>query len=193
MHSITDFNALTGKGIRGVINQKQVALGNNGLLELLDLPSAAFTAQAEELRQKGQTVMFVIVDNKIAGLITVSDPLKLTSLAAIKALQKDGIRIIMVTGDSRTTSNAVAKMLAITEIEAEVLPQNKHEVVKRLRQQGNIVAMAGDGINDAAALAKLTLVSRWALERISPYKARILPWSKEISWVLSVRDNLAKV
>ena len=154
LQNSTEFNAEIGKGIRGIINQKQVALGNIKLLELLNLQSGALTIKAEELRRQGQTVMFVIVDNKISGLIGVSDPLKPTTLQAVKALRKDGIRIIMITGDNRTTAEAVAKILDITDIEAEVLPQNKHAIVKNLRKEGQIVAMAGDGINDAAALAE---------------------------------------
>lgn len=154
LQNSTEFNAEIGKGIRGIINQKQVALGNIKLLELFNLQSGALTIKAEELRRQGQTVMFVIVDNKISGLISVYDPLKPTTLQAVKALRKDGIRIIMITGDNRTTAEAVAKILDITDIEAEILPQNKHAIVKNLRKKGQIVAMAGDGVNDAAALAE---------------------------------------
>ena len=154
LQNSTEFNAEIGKGIRGIINQKQVALGNVKLLELLNLHSGVLTSKGEELRRQGQTVMFVIIDNKIAGLIGVSDPLKPTTVQAVKALRKDGIRLIMITGDNRTTAEAIAKILDITEIEAEVLPQNKHAIVKKLRKEGQIVAMAGDGINDAAALAE---------------------------------------
>jgi P-type Cu+ transporter len=154
LQNATEFNAEVGKGIRGVIDQKQVALGNVKLVELLNLHADVFIVKAEELRHQGQTVMFVIVDNKIAGLISVSDPLKPTTLEAIKALRKENIRIIMLTGDNHTTALAIANILGINDIEAEVLPQNKHEVVKRLRKEGYIVAMAGDGVNDAAALAE---------------------------------------
>lgn len=150
----TEFNAEIGKGIRGVVSQRQIALGNLKLLELLNINPDTFAITAEELRQQGQTVMFVVVDNKIAGLIAVSDPLKPTTAVAIRVLQQDGIRIMMVTGDGRTTAEAVAKTLGITDVKAEVLPQNKNDIVKRLRQEGHVVAMAGDGINDAAALAE---------------------------------------
>lgn len=154
LQNSTEFNAEIGKGIMGIINQKQVALGNVKLLDLLNLHSGVLTVKAEELRHQGQTVMFVIIDNKMAGLIGVSDSLKPTTLQAVKALREDGIRIIMITGDNRATAEAIAKILDITDIEAEILPQNKHAIVKNLRTQGQIVAMAGDGINDAAALAE---------------------------------------
>ncbi len=150
----TDFHADIGKGIRGVVNQQHIALGNEKLLAQLALQSSAEISKAEALRQHGQTVMFMVIDNKIAGLITVSDPLKPTTQQAIHALQQDGIHIMMVTGDSLTTAKAIAKILNITDIEANVLPQNKYEVVQRLHHDGRIVAMAGDGINDAAALAE---------------------------------------
>ncbi len=150
----TEFLAEVGKGIKGMIDQKNVALGNAKLLDLLNLPSDSFADKAEELRRKGATVMYVVVENKIVGLISVSDPVKTTTPAALKALREEGIRIIMLTGDNRTTAEAVAKKLGIDSIEAEILPQQKNEIVKRLRQEGNIVSMAGDGINDAAALAE---------------------------------------
>ena len=149
-----EFYAEIGKGVRGVINNKKIALGNLKLLELLNIKAEAFAEKAEQLRHEGGTVMFVVVDNEIAGLISVADPIKPTTPQALKALQKEGIRIVMVTGDNRTTAEAVAKTLGIDAIEAEILPQKKNEIVKRLKQQGNIVAMAGDGINDAAALAE---------------------------------------
>ncbi len=150
----TEFIAEIGKGIRGVIDQKQVALGNLALLTLLNLQPGSLTKKTDELRQDGATVMYVVVDNKIVGLISVSDPIKETTPAALKALREKGIRIVMLTGDNRITAEAVAKKLEIDSIEAEILPQQKNEIVKRLRQAGNIVAMAGDGINDAAALAE---------------------------------------
>jgi Cu+-exporting ATPase len=150
----SDFSAEIGKGIRGVIDHKRVALGNIKLLDLLNLQVGSFTKKAEELQKEGGTVMFVVVDEQVVGLISVADPVKVTTPSALKALRKDGIRIVMVTGDNRITAEAVAKSLEIDAIEAGVLPQEKHEIVKRLRQEGNIVAMAGDGINDASALAE---------------------------------------
>jgi Cu+-exporting ATPase len=124
------------------------------LLDLLDLQVGSFSKKAEELQKEGGTVMFVVVNEQIVGLISVADPVKATTASALKALRKDGIRIVMVTGDNRITAEAVAKSLEIDAIEAGVLPQEKYEIVKRLRQEGNIVAMAGDGINDASALAE---------------------------------------
>jgi Cu+-exporting ATPase len=150
----SEFFAEIGKGVRGVINNKKIALGNLKLLELLHINADTFTEKAEQLRSEGGTVMFVVVDDQIAGLISVADSIKSTTSQALTALQKEGIRIVMVTGDNRTTAEAVAKTLGIDEIEAEILPQKKNEIVRRLKQQGNIVAMAGDGINDAAALAE---------------------------------------
>jgi Cu+-exporting ATPase len=150
----SDFSAEIGKGIRGVIGHKRVALGNIKLLDLLNLQVGSFTKKAEELQKEGGTVMFVVVDQQVVGLISVADPVKATTPSALKALRKDGIRIVMVTGDNRITAEAVAKSLEIDAIEAGVLPQEKHEIVKRLRQEGNVVAMAGDGINDASALAE---------------------------------------
>jgi Cu+-exporting ATPase len=150
----TDFSAEVGRGIQGVIDHKHVALGNAKLLELLGLQEGSFEKKAEELQREGGTVMFVVVDKQIVGLISVADPVKTTTASALKALRKDGIRIVMVTGDNRITAEAVAKSLEIDSIEAGVLPQEKNEIVKRLRQEGNIVAMAGDGINDASALAE---------------------------------------
>lgn len=150
----TEFFAEIGKGVRGIINNKKITLGNLKLLELLHINADNFTEKAEQLRRESGTVMFVIIDDQIAGLISVADPIKLTTPQALKELQQEGIRIVMVTGDNRTTAEAVAKTLGIDAIEAEILPQKKNEIVRRLKQQGNIVAMAGDGINDAAALAE---------------------------------------
>jgi Cu+-exporting ATPase len=150
----TDFSAEVGRGIQGVIDHKHVALGNAKLLELLGLQVGSFEQKAEELQREGGTVMFVVVDKQIVGLISVADPVKATTASALKALRKEGIRIVMVTGDNRITAEAVAKSLEIDSIEAGVLPQEKNEIVKRLRQEGNVVAMAGDGINDASALAE---------------------------------------
>lgn len=150
----TQFKAEIGKGITGVIDNKRVALGNAALLQMLSLQPGSFTEKAEELRRSGGTVVFIVVDDQIAGLISVSDPVKATTPAALHALREQGLHIVMVTGDNRTTAEAVAKKLGIDAVEADVLPQQKTEVIKRLRAQGYLVAMAGDGINDAAALAE---------------------------------------
>jgi Cu+-exporting ATPase len=148
------FESLTGRGIRGRIAGRLIALGNKKLLEELGVDAGTFAAKAETLRADGQTIMFVLIDGKLAGLIGVADPIKGTTAEAIHQLHADGIRIVMLTGDSRTTAEAVAKKLEIDEVVAEVLPQEKAGVVKRLQSEGRFVAMAGDGINDAPALAQ---------------------------------------
>jgi Cu+-exporting ATPase len=152
--SAESFESLTGRGVRGRVGGREVALGNQKLLEEMRVDAGAFAAQAETLRADGQTVMFVLVDGKVAGLVGVADPIKLTTPEAIRQLHADGIRIVMLTGDSRTTAGAVAAKLQIDEVVAEVLPQDKAAAVKRLQAQGRFVAMAGDGINDAPALAQ---------------------------------------
>jgi len=129
-------------------------LGNQKLLEEFRVNPGSLAAKAEALRGDGQTVMFVIVENEIAGLLGVADPIKKTTAEAIRKLHSEGIRIVMLTGDSRTTANAVAGKLQIDEIVAEVLPQGKAAVIQRLQGEGRFVAMAGDGINDAPALAQ---------------------------------------
>jgi heavy metal translocating P-type ATPase len=149
-----DFDAPTGKGVVGMVEGRRVALGNARLLGDLGLEAAWFTDRAEELRRVGQTVMFVVLDDAAAGLIGVADPIKETTPKAIHDLHADGLRIVMLTGDNRTTAEAVARKLGIDEVEAEVLPQEKGEVVKKHKAEGRIVAMAGDGVNDAPALAE---------------------------------------
>jgi Cu+-exporting ATPase len=148
------FESLTGRGVRGRVGGRTVALGNRTLLEEMQADAGALAAKGESLRADGQTVMFVLVDGKIAGLVSVADPVKETTAEAIRQLHEDGIRIVMLTGDSRTTAEAVARKLQIDEVVAEALPQGKAGVVKRLQGEGRFVAMAGDGINDAPALAQ---------------------------------------
>ena len=148
------FESLTGRGVRGRVENFSVALGNAKLLEEMKIDPGPLAAKAEAMRADGQTVMFVVVDNKIAGLLAVADPIKQTSAEAIEKLHADGIRIVMLTGDSRTTAQAVAGKLQIDEVIAEVLPQDKANIVKKLQGEGRFVAMAGDGINDAPALAQ---------------------------------------
>jgi Cu+-exporting ATPase len=149
-----DFDAPTGKGVMGIVEDHRVALGNARLMDDLGLAPGRFAAQAEELRRDGQTVMFVAVDDAVAGLIGVADPIKETTPKAIRDLRADGLRIVMLTGDNRTTAEAVARKLGIDDIEAEVLPQQKGDVVKKHKADGRVVAMAGDGVNDAPALAE---------------------------------------
>ena len=149
-----DFEYLTGKGVTGQVNGRQVALGNLRLLEELGLEAGKLGEQADSLRQEGQTVMFVAVDGKAAGLVAVADPVKETTPAAIQRLHEEGIRVVMLTGDNRTTAEAVARKLDIDEVIPEVLPYQKAEKVNELQGEGRFVAMAGDGINDAPALAQ---------------------------------------
>ncbi|MGH7965137.1 MAG: heavy metal translocating P-type ATPase, partial [Candidatus Binatia bacterium] len=148
------FRSLTGKGVTGAVNGRIVALGNRKLLEDLTINPDALLERAETLRRDGQTVMFVAVNGGPAGLLGVADPIKESTAEAVHMLRADGIRIVMLTGDSRTTAQAVARKLGIDEVEAEVLPEQKGEVVKQFQAAGRIVAMAGDGINDAPALAQ---------------------------------------
>jgi Cu+-exporting ATPase len=147
----TEFRSLTGRGVVGQVEGREVAVGNEQLFEELGIPAPG---GATELRREGQTVMLVAIDSKPAGLVGVADPIKPSSVEAIRELRAQGIRIVMLTGDSRTTAEAVARKLGIDEFEAEVLPDKKAELVKRLQAEGRIVAMAGDGINDAPALAQ---------------------------------------
>jgi Cu+-exporting ATPase len=149
-----DFESIAGKGVMGKIGGHEVALGNLKLMSDLGLQQGDLSEKAERMRSEGQTVMFVVVDKKIVGLLGVADPIKGTTLEAIRQLRGDGIQVVMLTGDSRTTAENVAKELGIDKIIAEVLPNQKAEEVKRLQEEGYIVAMAGDGINDAPALAQ---------------------------------------
>ena len=146
--------SLTGRGVRGRVGGSPVALGNQRLLEELHVDPGPLVAKAEVLRADGQTVMFVVVENKIVGLLGVADPIKQTTADAIRRLHENGVRIVMLTGDSRTTAQTVADKLHIDDVVAEVLPQDKAGAVKRLQEEGRFVAMAGDGINDAPALAQ---------------------------------------
>jgi Cu+-exporting ATPase len=148
------FESLTGKGVTGTIGGRSVALGNVKLMDDIGVDVGALAQRAESMRTDGQTVMFVAVDGSPAGLVGVADPIKETTPQAIEHLHKEGVRITMLTGDSRTTAEAVAKKLDIDDVVAEVLPDEKVEVVKRLQSEGRVVAMAGDGINDAPALAQ---------------------------------------
>jgi Cu+-exporting ATPase len=149
-----DFQSLTGKGVTGTIDGRKVAVGNAKLLEQLSVDAAALSSKADELRKGGQTVMYVAVDGKLAGLVGVADPIKASTAEAISLLHRSGVQVVMLTGDNRITAEAVAKQLGIDRIEAEVLPERKAEIVKQLQGEGRIVAMAGDGVNDAPALAQ---------------------------------------
>jgi Cu+-exporting ATPase len=149
-----EFRSITGKGVTGRVDGAPVALGNRALLQQLDIPvSEAQEAEAERLRNEGATVVYLTVERHLAGLVAIADPVKETTPAALDTLRAEGIRIVMLTGDNRTTAQAVAGGLGIGEVEAEVLPDQKRAVVERLRKAGRVVAMAGDGVNDAPALA----------------------------------------
>jgi Cu+-exporting ATPase len=148
------FESMTGKGVSGTIDGRRVLLGNRSLLEDARIDAAALAERAEVLRADGLTVMFVAIDGSQAGLIGASDPIKASSAEALRRLHDEGVRVVMATGDNRTTAASVARTLGLDGFEAEVLPARKVEVVKRLQAQGRIVAMAGDGINDAPALAQ---------------------------------------
>jgi len=150
----TDFESVTGKGVKGRIGEHEVALGNPALLASLGVDAEALADEAETLRADGRTVMFVALDGRRAGLVAVADPVKETTPEAIEALHAEGLRIVMLTGDSETTAKAVAKRLGIDEVIAGVLPEQKADKVKALQAEARFVAMAGDGINDAPALAQ---------------------------------------
>ncbi|MGE5180949.1 MAG: copper-transporting P-type ATPase [Acidobacteriota bacterium] len=152
--SAARFDSLTGKGVVGEVDGRQVALGNRALMEHIHADASALAARAEELRADGQTVMLVAIDGKPAGLVGVADPIKASTPEAIRALHAAGVRIVMLTGDSATTASAVATKLGLDDVRAEVLPDEKAEVVQELQRAGRVVAMAGDGINDAPALAQ---------------------------------------
>jgi len=151
---IDDFEAVTGKGVRGRVDGKSVALGNLALLEELGLDGGKFLEKANERRDQGETVMFVVLDGEIAGLVSVADPVKDSTPAALESLHRLGFRIIMATGDNERTAKAIGARLGIDEIRADVLPEDKARIIRELQQRGNKVAMAGDGVNDAPALAQ---------------------------------------
>jgi Cu+-exporting ATPase len=152
--SVSDFESVTGQGVRGRANGQVLALGNAALMSASGVTVDSIREQADELRRQGRTVIFLSVDRKLAGAIAVGDPVKETTPAALAALKADGLRLVMLTGDNRATAQAVAAALPIDEVIAEVQPQDKVNVVARLQAQGRRVAMAGDGINDAPALAR---------------------------------------
>ncbi len=150
----TAFESITGKGVIGEVGRRRIALGNAGLLDSLGVDPGLLASRAEALRAQGQTVMFIVVGDEAAGIVSVADPIKGTTPAAIEALHEEGVRIVMLTGDSETTAKAVAARLGLDEVVAGVLPDQKASTVKRLQSEGHVVGMAGDGINDAPALAQ---------------------------------------
>jgi Cu+-exporting ATPase len=153
LQDVSEFASLTGKGVTGNVGGHAVGVGTSGLLGNLGV-GAGLNGHADTLRRDGATVMFVMVDGRAAGIIAVADPIKAMTAAALDGLRADGVKIVMLTGDNRLTALAVAAKLGITDIEAEVLPDQKNAIVRRLRGEGRVVAMAGDGVNDAPALAE---------------------------------------
>ncbi len=151
--AVSDFEAPSGNGVSGRIDGRTVALGNAGFLEGGGVDVSGLKARGDELRRDGATAVFVAVDGRAAGVVAVADPIKPSAEGAIRALKQDGLRVVMLTGDDRTTAEAVARKLGIDEVHADVLPERKHEVVAALKREGRVVAMAGDGVNDAPALA----------------------------------------
>jgi Cu+-exporting ATPase len=152
--AIERFQSHSGKGLEASVDGRPVILGNAAMMADASIPSGAAAARAEQLRQDGQTVMFLGVDGELAGLLSVADPIKTTTAEAIAALHAEGLRIVMLTGDSLTTARAVAATLKIDEVKADVLPADKRNVIRDLQRQGRVVAMAGDGVNDAPGLAE---------------------------------------
>jgi len=150
----SDFDAVTGKGVRGTINGRDVALGNSAMMEEIGIDHSDLAAKADGLRDDGKTAMFVAIDGKLAGLVAVADPVKETTAEAIRSLHEEGFKVVMVTGDNARTAKAVAGRLGIDEVRADVLPDQKAEIVRELQRNGSKVAMAGDGVNDAPALAQ---------------------------------------
>ena len=154
LHDVSDFVSVTGQGVTGLVAGRRIAIGNARLLEGSGIAIPTLEKEAEARRGQGATVIYVTVDGRPAGIVAVADPIKPSTPAALDSLGKAGIRIVMLTGDNRRTAQAVADKLGIAEIEAEVLPEQKNRIVRRLRSEGRVVAMAGDGVNDAPALAE---------------------------------------
>ena len=150
---VTDFDSPVGRGVIGVVEGRTVTLGSADFLTSQNIDPAALVADADRLRADGATAIFITVDGQAAGIFAIADPVKATTLEAVKALRATGIEVVMLTGDNRVTAQAVARRLGIDRVEAEVLPDHKADVVQRLRAEGRVVAMAGDGVNDAPALA----------------------------------------
>ncbi len=149
-----NFQSFTGQGVAGEVLGRKIAVGTPGFLAGMGFDTAPISLQAETLRKQGQTVVLAVIDGKAAGVIAVADPIKPSAREAVTALKRSGLRLVMLTGDNRATAESIAKQLGITEFEAEVLPEQKLAIVKKLQSEGRIVAMAGDGVNDAPALAQ---------------------------------------
>ncbi len=154
LQEVADFDSVTGKGVVGMVGGREVLLGNAAMMRDRGVALDELDARADDLRREGATALFAAVDGRPGGVIAVADPIKASTPHALETLRADGVRIVMLTGDNRTTAEAVARRLGIDEVEAEVLPDQKHQVVRKLKSEGRVVAMAGDGVNDAPALAE---------------------------------------
>jgi len=150
---VENFDSPVGKGVTGSVDGRKLVIGNRRIMAEASIDTSSLDQSADELRREGATAIFVAIDGKATGILAIADPIKATTPAAISALKEAGIRVVMLTGDNATTAKAVAQKLGIADVEAEVLPEDKSKVVERFRQQGIVVAMAGDGVNDAPALA----------------------------------------
>ena len=153
LSAVSEFDSPIGKGVTGIVDGQRLVIGNARIMEQAQIDTQAFDEPADQLRKDGSTAIFVGSDDKVIGILAIADPVKPTTPEAVAALKGAGIKVIMLTGDNATTAKAVAAKLGIEEVEAEVLPEDKGKIVERLRHAGRIVAMAGDGINDAPALA----------------------------------------
>ena len=154
MEEVADFSSVTGKGVVGKVGGRMVSLGNAKMMRDQGIVLGDLEMRADEFRREGATALFAAIDGKPGGVIAVADPIKASTPQALETLRADGVRIVMLTGDNRTTAEAVARRLGIDDVEAEVLPEDKNQIVRRLKAQGRVVAMAGDGVNDAPALAE---------------------------------------
>ncbi|MDQ2803343.1 MAG: heavy metal translocating P-type ATPase, partial [Pseudomonadota bacterium] len=153
LQQAADFASVTGKGVTGTVSGRRLALGNARLMAALDIGLDGLAARADALRSDGATALFLAIDGKPGGVVAVADPVKRTTPEALATLKANGLRIVMLTGDNRRTAEAVARKLGLDEVEADVLPEDKQRVVRRLQEEGRVVAMAGDGVNDSPALA----------------------------------------
>jgi len=154
VESCSDFNSYTGKGVEGIVNGKKISIGNLTWMKELNVGFGRFENNAEKMQEEGATVMFITIDAKPAGIIGVADPIKETTIGALTELKNTGLNIVMLTGDNEKTAMAVATKLGIENVKADVLPDQKYDIIKKLKDEGRIVAMAGDGINDAPALVQ---------------------------------------
>ncbi len=175
-----DFDSPVGKGVTGSVDGRMLIIGSHRIMEEAHIDVSALTSQAEAMRGEGATVIFIAIDGRVGGLLAISDPIKTTTPDAVQALLKAGVRVVMLTGDNKTTADAVARKLGITEVEAEILPEDKSKIVKRLREEGRIVAMAGDGVNDAPAWLLQMSELLWEPARMSRLRAQASLCSKAI-------------